>query len=161
MIRPATLADVPRIVEMGLRLRREPGLREHLSENADALEAVAIGLVSDPSSDLLVAEREGRVVGMLGMMAYPHPMSGQRVAGEIAFWVDPEHRGAGVGLLRAGEAWARAHRCPEIEMGSPNERVDSLYERLGYTAIERRYRKPVPLDATVNVGHDETAEICQ
>jgi GNAT superfamily N-acetyltransferase len=151
MIRPATLADVPRLVEMGVSLRREPVLRDHLQENPTALEAVAHSLVTGEASDLLVAERDGGVVGMLGLLAYSHPMSGQRVASEIAFWVDPAHRGAGVALLRAGEAWARAHECPEMEMGSPNERVDRLYERLGYVAVERRYRKMV--------GDDEVGRV--
>jgi GNAT superfamily N-acetyltransferase len=141
VIRPATLADVPRLVAMGLRFRRESPYAALFAENVDQLTDLAERLVTGEASTMLVEARGGAVLGMIGLTVYPESFSGVPVCGEVAFWVEPEARGAGVGLVRAAEAWAQAHGCQVLHLGAPDARVETFYERLGYVPVERSYHR--------------------
>jgi GNAT superfamily N-acetyltransferase len=58
------------------------------------------------------------------------------------FWVRPEHRGkgAGVKLIKAVEAEAKRRGVQRMLVGSKLHKDASwLFERLGYTEIERYY----------------------
>lgn len=103
---------------------------------------------------LLVAEdRDGAVVGGIGLLALPHPFTGQMYADELVWWVEPEHRGTLVGpqLLRVGEDWARTHGITLIKMVAPmvkNEDgryvpapIGTWYERHGYRPCETSHYK--------------------
>ena len=63
------------------------------------------------------------------------------MAGEVVYWVDEDARGAGVRLLKAAEAWGRAHGAAFMQMISPNPRVDTFYERMGYAPVERTFQR--------------------
>lgn len=141
MIRPATEADVPDIVAMGLAFLRESSYHATFAENAEQMAATARRLIASADGDLLLLERRGIVLGMLGLIAYDHFISAQRVAGEVVFWVDATARGNGVALLRAAERWAVAHGAVSMQMISPSARVDALYQRLGYAPIERTFQR--------------------
>jgi GNAT superfamily N-acetyltransferase len=139
MIRLATESDVPRLVEMGLRFRRESDYSLHLGENPVKMAALARNLAAAES--ILVSERDGRLVGMFGYIVFPHFMSGEITAGEVFWWVEPEHRGDGVKLLRAAEIRARAGGATRMQMIAPNERVAGLYRRLKYDFVEATYQR--------------------
>lgn len=139
MIRLACEADIPRLVEMGLRFRRESEYRDVLAENAEKMRELATQLAK--SGCLVVSEREGRLVGMLGYVLFPHFLSGELVGGEVFWWVEPECRGEGLKLLRAAEDRARSHGAKNFQMIAPNERVGSLYRRLGYKPVETSFQR--------------------
>lgn len=96
---------------------------------------------------ILLAAVDGVDVGMLAIVASPHPFNGQIYADEVVWWVDPTARGsslAGPKLLRAAEDWARERNCYMVKMVAPvGSTVGAFYERLGYTAIETAYAKPL------------------
>jgi RimJ/RimL family protein N-acetyltransferase len=147
-IREATEADVPRIVEMGLAFLRGSPYRKHIPENAEQLEALARRVIDSESSAFLVLERDGAPVGMMGLMAYDHFMSGEHGAVELVYWIDPSARGSdGVRLLKAGEAWASSQGAQWLQMISPDARVDQFYERLGYQLVERCFQRPLEMHA--------------
>jgi GNAT superfamily N-acetyltransferase len=140
LVRPATGADVPRIVEMGMRFAQMVyGAR--LRPDPEALSALALRLMGMADSTLLVAEQDGAVVGMIGMMVYRHPMSAELVGTEVAWWIDPEHRGIGLRLLRAGETWARAQGAVTFQMIAPTPDVERLYERMGFERMETTFQR--------------------
>lgn len=139
-IRPAGAADVPAIVAMGQRFLREV-YAGCLEESPPHLQAFAERLVAQEDTALLVATLGGRPVGMIAAYLYEHPFSGDRVCSELVWWVEPEHRGQGVRLLRAAEAWGRAKGAHRMHMIAPSEPVATLYERLGYRLLERTYDK--------------------
>jgi len=143
-IRAAAQQDIPRLVEMGCRLLSD-SYPAHLTPNADALDALALRLMTGgEDTTLLVAETDGQAVGMLGLMAYAHPMSGERIAAEACWYVDPEARGtAGLRLLRAGEQWARERGATALQMIQPfaADRIGDLYARLGYAPVEVTWQK--------------------
>lgn len=126
---------------MGLRFRRESEYRGIIQENPEQMRALATQLAR--SGSLLVSERNGRLVGMLGYVVFPHFLSGELVSGEVFWWVEPEFRGEGVKLLRAAEERSRDYGAKYMQMIAPNERVAGLYRRLGYQAIETSFQRPL------------------
>jgi GNAT superfamily N-acetyltransferase len=139
MIRAAIAADVPRLVEMGRRFRSVTGYAKILAENPEKMAELAGQLVSQ--GGLLVSERSGTLVGMLGFIVYPHFISGETTGGEVFWWVEPEHRGEGVKLLREAERLARAAGAQKMQMIAPTERVATFYQRLGYEFVEASYQR--------------------
>ena len=146
MIRTATREDVPALVAMGERFADSPDYRLVLRNNPDQLAITAEMLVTSEIGTMLVLESDRQLVGMIGMVCMPHFLSGELFAGEVCWWVDPEHRGGGLRLMKAAEAWALARGALTIQMIAPNARVGQLYERLGYTWTESMYQKACPHD---------------
>jgi GNAT superfamily N-acetyltransferase len=139
MIRTATADDVPRIVEMGLRFRRETKYANHIGDNAEQLAALTGKVISEGIA--LVSEDAGRVCGMIGILLFPHFISGELIAAEVAWWVEPEHRGAGIKLVREAERKARERGAKRMQMIAPSDQVGSVYKRLGYSYVEAAYDK--------------------
>jgi GNAT superfamily N-acetyltransferase len=139
VIRLAGASDLPRLVEMGLRFRRESEYQAHISENASKIEETMGQLIA--RGGILVSERPGGLVGMIGIVLFDHFFSGERMAGEVFFWIEPEHRGDGVRLLREAEKWAKRSGALRMQMISPNDRVSHFYERCGYGFVEASYQR--------------------
>lgn len=142
-IRPATLADVPRLVAMG-RQQIAATYGDAVAENPAQLEALATLLVTLPACAVFVAGRDGALVGMIGLVAFAHHLSGLPTVGEVMWWMDPAARGAGLALLRRGEQWARAQGATVLQMAAPvGSCAGLLYERRGYRAVETTYVRRV------------------
>jgi len=140
--RPATVGDVEAIVAMGERFRAQTPYARRVVANPEAMRALAIRLVSDPDGLIQIAERDGVAIGMLAAIVYTHHISGARVGGEIAWWVDPEARGSvGVCLLKDVERWARRAGAETFEMIAPTPRVEAIYTCLGYEPVERTFQR--------------------
>jgi GNAT superfamily N-acetyltransferase len=143
MIRKAKLADVSRIVDMGMAFRKKTSYDKFLSENPGCMENVAKQLISNDG--LLLSEHAGEITGMLGFVVYSHFISGERIAGEVFWWVDERHRGKdGVKLLKEMERCAQSSGAKRIQMIAPNNRVAEFYERTGYEFVESTYQKSLP-----------------
>lgn len=144
VIRRATVADVDRIVQMGERFIATTTYRDlivpHPPSMALFVEALLSGKVG-LDSVIFVDDRGGELVGMIGLFAYIHPMSNQLEAIECFWWQEPEHRGSGVRLLRAAEAWAKEARAVTLRMIAPTPAVERLYERLNYRRVEASYAR--------------------
>lgn len=143
MIREATIEDVPAIADMGLDFLATDDYQGVLSENRAQIEATSRFLITDQNGVIFVAETPVGLVGMISMLAFTHHFSGERVAGELVWWVKPAHRGIGIRLLRRAEQWAAESGARRIQMIAPNESVAHIYERLGYTMIETAYQRTV------------------
>lgn len=143
MIREATLDDVPQLVEMSRQFRAQSLYRTTFVDNPEQLAATITGLITGPSSVMLVLTAEDRLIGMIGLLLHPHLFDAVMTAGELVWWVEPEARGSGAGveLLRAAEAWAVEKGAARIQMVAPSVRVGEFYEREGYTFIEMNYQK--------------------
>lgn len=124
---------------MGLRFRRETDYHQHLAENPGRMAELAGQLVAQ--NGVLLSERNSQAVGMIGFVVYPHFLSGEVVAGEVFWWVEPEYRGEGVKLLREAEKRVKQAGAHRMQMIAPNDALASLYRRLGYGFIEAAYQK--------------------
>lgn len=141
MIRTATLADVPRLVELGTRWISEGPYAGHITPRAESMAKLATGLIEADHGLVLVYESDGRTLGMIGAIATFHPYSGDPVMSEMFWYVEPESRGGGVRLLKAAEDWARSHGILDSIMISPSPKVSAFYRRLGYERLEEQFIK--------------------
>jgi GNAT superfamily N-acetyltransferase len=137
LIRTATREDVPAIVEM---LADDPlgAAREDLADPqtyAAAYDRVA----ADPAQRLVVAERDGRVVGTLQLSVIPglsrrgatrSIIEGVRVAR------DERDHGLGTELITWAVEESRRAGCALVQLTSDASRTDArrFYERLGFEA---------------------------
>lgn len=138
-IRRARPEDLPQLVEMGGRFLNNPdyaGVIAFVPEKVDNLMR-RLGAAED--SLLLVADDGGTLTGMIAFVVYDHPISGEKIGGEVFWWADK--RGAGLKLLRAAEAWAISKGAAILQMIAPNERVGRLYEHFGYKQVEVMFQR--------------------
>lgn len=146
-VRPATMDDVPRIVEMAFAFYADAGYADVFGPMAKE-SAAGLAIVCMEKGVMLVAEVEGVVVGMACLHIEPflfNPASPKRVASELVWWIDPEHRG---GLLAArmlreiNAACDAAGAVPRMATlaGSPPQ-AQALLERAGYRHTESYFTR--------------------
>jgi GNAT superfamily N-acetyltransferase len=134
-------ADVPRMVEMGTRFVTETSYNSRMTVNPEQMAETAHMLIENPAGAVFVSEQAGEVVGMIGLLQFQHPISGESTVSELFWWVEPEHRGHGVRLLKRAERWARSIGAERLHMIAPTSQVGALYEALGYELLETAYQR--------------------
>lgn len=142
-IRPLTAEDASIVQLMATRfLSREGPYGERFAADPTCIAALAQRFLVDPTCLCLIAERDGHPFGMFGAFYFQHPITGERVASELCWWIEPEFRGGRVALqmLRLVETWAREQGAVAFEMIAPDERVAEFYGRLGYARADVHYR---------------------
>ncbi len=127
-IRRAAAADAAAIAELVTQLGY-PCSREDVT--------IRLGYwLTDPLSRLLVAERDGLVIGCLSLHAVPYLERTGRWARIESLVVEETARGSGAGgaLLRAAEALARRWGCLAMEVTSARTRpgAHAFYQHMGY-----------------------------
>ncbi len=133
------VSDIPRLVEMGEHFHSSSTYSKYLSGNPEQMRKCAEKVLE--GDGLIVSERGGQVTGMLGYIVFPHFMSGEVMGGEVFWWVEPNHRGEGLKLLRAAEKCARSSGAKRFQMIAPSEEVEKIYEQMGYEYVESTYQK--------------------
>lgn len=143
VIRSASFSDIPQVVEMGRRFLASTEYRGRIAENTNQMAHVASFLLQAPDRALFVAERAGRLVGMIGLVLFPQPLSGELMAGEWFWWVEPDarHGRAGHRLLKQAEDWARESGAAALQMIAPNAEVERIYATRGYERVEVSYQR--------------------
>lgn len=139
VIRLATADEIPRLLEMGERFHSTSEYSKHVGWDEQKTLELATNLVAQ--KNLLVIDSNGSLLGMLGMVFFPHFLSGEVIAIEVFWWLEPEHRGEGKKLLKAAEDLARERGAKRIQMIAPNDRVAVLYRRMKYQFVESAYQK--------------------
>lgn len=136
-IRPAVPDDVPAIVAM---LADDPlGAQRESPDDLSPYLAALERLSDDPNQHLVVAVREGRVVGTLQLTIIPG-LSRKGATRSIieGVRVHADERGSGLGTRFI--EWAidrsRSEGCQLVQLTSDVSRTDAhrFYERLGFTA---------------------------
>ncbi|MEU7566410.1 GNAT family N-acetyltransferase [Streptomyces fradiae] len=137
VIRRATVGDVPAIVAL---LADDPlgAQRESPDDLAPYLSAFE-RVVADPHQHLVIAAREGEVVGTLHLTVIPGLSRRGATRSLIeAVRVHADARGTGLGTVLV--EWAveesRRQNCALVQLTSDVSRTDAhrFYERLGFTA---------------------------
>jgi ribosomal protein S18 acetylase RimI-like enzyme len=107
---------------------------------ADAPDEAAFGarfenVLATDDHRIIVAEVEGKVVGVLHMFERP-ALEKPCEAIVQALVVDSDARSSGVGeaLMREAEAWAQQRKLPSVSLYSrvDRKRAHAFYERIGY-----------------------------
>ncbi|MET9112791.1 GNAT family N-acetyltransferase [Streptomyces longwoodensis] len=136
-IRPAVADDVPAIVAM---LADDPlGAQRESPDDLAPYVAALERLSSDPNQRLVVAVREGRVVGTLQLTLVPG-LSRRGATRSIieGVRVHADERGSGLGtrFIQWAIEESRAAGCQLVQLTSDRSRTDAhrFYERLGFEA---------------------------
>ncbi|MEL4888578.1 GNAT family N-acetyltransferase [Pectobacterium betavasculorum] len=136
MIRQATTQDIPQLVLLGMRMHQESSYQK-LSFDTEKCAGLADQLIASKYGVVLVAEKEGQIIGWMAGGIAPFWFSHDRMAFEYGVFIDAEHRGgsAGYRLVKEFIRWAREHDAVEIRMGITTgvheERTGDLYQKLG------------------------------
>ncbi|MEU9229055.1 GNAT family N-acetyltransferase [Streptomyces massasporeus] len=142
-IRAAVADDVPAIVAM---LADDPlgAQRESPDDLAPYLSALE-RLSADPNQRLVVAVREGRVVGTLQLTIVPG-LSRRGATRSIieGVRIHTDERGSGLGteLIEWAIEESRGQGCQLLQLTSDKTRADAhrFYERLGFTASHTGFK---------------------
>lgn len=99
--------------------------------------------IEDPRKLCLVLEAYGALRGVLAASVAISPLAPVRIAQELAFWVDPAHRGSAPRrMIRAYEEWARAEGCAAAGLSSLNDpRVARFFGAAGFALSENKFLK--------------------
>ena len=143
-IRPATPADLPTLGRLGallVRVHHDFDAQRFIAAGPGTEQAYASylgGQLQEPDVVVLVAEREGQVLGYTyaGVEAHDY-MALRGPAGVLHdIVVDPAHRAGGIGgmLLDATLAALRARGAPRVVLSTAerNENAQRLFARAGF-----------------------------
>ncbi|MEU5955978.1 GNAT family N-acetyltransferase [Streptomyces sp. NPDC047525] len=136
-IRPAVADDIPAIVEM---LADDPlgSARESPNDLTPYLAAFE-RLAGDPNQHLVVAVREGRVVGTLQLTIVPglsRKGATRSIIEGVRIHADERGGGLGTRFIEWAVEESRRQNCQLVQLTSDATRTDArrFYERLGFTA---------------------------
>ncbi|MGH8889802.1 MAG: GNAT family N-acetyltransferase [Acidothermaceae bacterium] len=147
VIRHARDGDIDRLVEL-LSLGTLRPDQESIDDRESYARALA-EIAAAPYNELLVAERDGQVVGtcqVFGVRQFHH--RGGLCAEIEGVHVHPDVRGQGVGSLLIDRAVdvARAWGSYRVQLTSNKVRTEAhrFYARLGFTATHEGFKRPLP-----------------
>ncbi|MFD5057508.1 GNAT family N-acetyltransferase [Streptomyces sp. NPDC058394] len=136
-IRPAALTDIPAVVAM---LADDPlGSQRESPDDLAPYRAAFQRLAHDPNQHLVVAVRDGAVVGTLQLTVIPG-LSRRGATRSIieGVRVHADERGSGLGtrLIQWAVDESRRQDCQLVQLTSDATRTDAhrFYERLGFIA---------------------------
>ncbi|MFF4087901.1 GNAT family N-acetyltransferase [Streptomyces nigra] len=142
-IRPAVAEDVPAIVGM---LADDPlGAQRESPDDLTPYLAALERLQGDPHQHVVVAVREGHVVGTLQLTIVPG-LSRRGATRSIieGVRIHADERGSGLGtrLIEWAVDESRRQECHLVQLTSDKTRTDAhrFYERLGFTASHTGFK---------------------
>ena len=146
IVRKAAMGDIAAIVRMSREFYATTGYAR-----IAPLSAIAVVDMTQTMIDtgvILVADHDGAVIGMVGLMIVPFVLNpAVRTAHEVVWWVDrdaPGANGAGKALLAAVEPACRTAGAVAVQMlalSTSPRHVAVLYERAGYRHSESCFTK--------------------
>lgn len=151
MLRIAEYEDIPDILRMCLSFK-EASPYSFLTTSEDRIRNTIRSLIEGDRTRqvVILAIEDGKTVGMVAGVAQEFLFSDEVVAGELVWWVDPEHRRGtthGKDLHTAFEYWGKkiGARVSSMALLLKNDKladkVETLYKRNGYTLAERAFFK--------------------
>ena len=142
MIRLAIFEDIPNLLRMGELFFNDSGYGEITSFNKNDTEITLKSLI-----DLGTLLTDGKS-SMIGFLVFPLFMNQKTMMSqELFWWVDEDKRGTriGIDLLKQAEKISKENGATVMNMLSLNdlngEKVNKLYERLGYKRKEQSYMR--------------------
>jgi GNAT superfamily N-acetyltransferase len=147
-VRAAVAADKIRVVRLLKDAHAAGGLPAILGLPFSAPHASALFDQQSSHADrlCLIYDVAGTPQGVLMASAQDHPFVGIRYSAEVAWWIDPDHRGMSASrMLAAYEQWATERGCTVAGIVALRSapRAGLIYERRGYTAAETHFLKPL------------------
>ncbi|MFJ8635020.1 GNAT family N-acetyltransferase [Streptomyces sp. NPDC093568] len=142
-IRPAVADDIPAIVGM---LADDPlGAQRESPDDLTPYLAAFERLSSDPNQRMIVAVREGRVIGTLQLTVIPglsRRGATRSIIESVRIHADERGSGLGTQLIEWAIDESRRLNCQLVQLTSDKSRADAhrFYERLGFTASHTGFK---------------------
>jgi len=147
-IRLARLDDISSLIEMGRHFHAAYIEHERsICFDAEHVRALLVRLITEPAGLVMVAVVDRLPIGMFVAMCHGGITSPSLQATELAWWVEPEHRGSRLSMemLQRYEAWAIEKGCALATLACiqpfKGDMVRRLYERMGFRGIEQSFAK--------------------
>jgi GNAT superfamily N-acetyltransferase len=148
----ATWDDYPDIMDMARKFFDLTPYAKLVDYDESKMSDVIMSLFDNPTERIaiLAVDNDGKTVGMLCAMVSEILFTRDRVASELAWWIDPEHRASRVSidLINAFEFWAKEKaQCRYTQLATVEteqvDRISKFYKRKGYDLYERGFLKKV------------------
>ncbi|MEU0223323.1 GNAT family N-acetyltransferase [Streptomyces sp. NPDC006284] len=142
-IRPTTEDDIPAVVAM---LADDPlGAERESPDDLGPYLAAFERLSTDPNQHLVVAVRDGRVVGTLQLTIVPglsRRGATRSIVEGVRIHADERGGGLGTQLIEWAVDESRRQGCQLVQLTSDKTRVDAhrFYERLGFSASHTGFK---------------------
>lgn len=137
MIRPANYEDIPALVDLGAVMHQESRYRV-LPYAPNKVFGLLANMIEKDTGLLIVAERNGQIVGGFMGLVVEHWFSNSLIATDFALFIHPDHRGGmtAARLLKAFVAWAKEQGAALITAGITTgvhtDATTRLYQSLGF-----------------------------
>lgn len=143
IIRPATVKDIPRILELYPQLSFNPG--EYKTPPLEDCKKVFAAAAKVPGYSLLVAAESGKVIGTTVLAILPGMAHGTAPFAVIEYVVvDEKRRSQGIGKLLMEYCLARAKEagCYKVMLTSDKrrKRAHKFYRSLGFEPSAEGFR---------------------
>jgi GNAT superfamily N-acetyltransferase len=140
-MRIATIDDAGMITSMTIKFLSSVPYGKYSTE--DAAREVVEGLLASNRKDAIIIAIEDK--GFIAGIAKKFPYGDVRIATEIGWWVEPEHRKSKIGgqLIDAFEYWASQVNCEIVTMMCLTEELRGYYEKRGYVLSELAFMKEI------------------
>jgi len=154
-VRVASRSDIPDVERLLSELdRHHVDLLPHIFHAPDGPvrpTGILTAAIDDDDQDILVAEADGRVVGVAQVKVAKRPESAIFRPRDYAVLenmiVDASHRGAGAGtaLFEAVKSWSRERALTHVQTicWAANEGALAFYQKAGFEAVTMRLECPV------------------
>lgn len=145
MLRLATIEDYGEVLRMARAFHKSSPYSE-ITFSEDVCSALFDQyLLGDKTGLIIILSVDESPYGMvIGHCAAP-PFSTEKVASEVAWWVDEDHRGSkdSILLLKAYEDWALRVGASVCQVAMLDDVTDlqRFYQRQGYHPAERSFIK--------------------
>ncbi|MHC4335718.1 MAG: GNAT family N-acetyltransferase [Planctomycetota bacterium] len=109
-------------------------------------------MIEGKATDILVLNsKDGRPLGMMGIVKMPSPIGTGWFANEHYWYVEPSHRNGGgaLAMIRRAERWAKENGCLRFMInasrlaGRHHDRLCRIYQRLGFEHFETSFIKEI------------------
>lgn len=146
-LRHARLSDVPQLIELAKSLAAGSPMEALSVDYEKSRTSIEKAIISDQKDWLaLVSHVDDKPVGVLVAYCFEPIFSSTKLAVEVFWYLDPEHRSGrrGIEMMQAYEYWAKLVGCEVVQYGwlvSSPEGMKKLYERTGAQLAEHVYYK--------------------
>lgn len=137
MIRDATLADIPQLVDLGRQMAAESPRYSRLPYSAEKLDRLFRHLVESPNGFLMLWQDRESISGSMAGCVAEHWMSTALIATDFGVYVNSSRRGgvAAAGMIKRFIAWASAMGAVDTTLGISTEvnveQTACFYKALG------------------------------
>lgn len=144
MLKLATHDDFPDIKRLALAFANASPYKD-LGIDEERIDDIIVTFLQSDKRDriILLWMKDGKAVGILAGMIETNLFNMKKMAGDLMWWIDPEHRGgrAASEMMKALEYWARQRQCQILVMVDLLGNLNKLYTRKGFIQRETTYMK--------------------